>query len=81
MELQSLPSHGPIVKVELVKIVFCWLQPLHAQPTPTMHISRIPTSMFLRLMLNLSGIDPSAPTTTGTTFVLTPHILFLAQPP
>ena len=40
----------------------------------------MPTSMVLRLMLNLSGIDASAPTTTGTTFVLTPHIFFVTLP-
>ena len=33
----------------------------------------MPTSMVLRLSLNLGGIDPNAPTTTGTTFVLTPQ--------
>ena len=30
--------------------------------------------MALRLSFNLSDIDPNAPTTTGITFVLTPHI-------
>ena len=40
----------------------------------------MPTSVVLSLMFNLSGIDPSAPTTTGTTFVLTPHIFFLTLP-
>ena len=32
--------------------------------------------MALRLSFNLSGIDPNAPTTTGITFVLTPHIYY-----
>ena len=33
--------------------------------------------MALRLSFNLSGIDPNAPTTTGITFVLTPHIFII----
>ena len=37
----------------------------------------MPTSMALRLSFNLSGIDPNAPTTTGMTFVFTPHIFII----
>ena len=39
-ELQSLSSHSPIVKVEQVRIVFCWLHILHTLPTSTMSMSR-----------------------------------------
>ena len=39
-ELQSLSSHSPIVKVEQVKIVFCWFHILHTLPTSTMSMSR-----------------------------------------
>ena len=34
--------------------------------------------MVLRLSYSLSGIDPNAPTTTGT-FVLTPQLLFMPK--
>ena len=39
-ELQSLSSNGPILKVEQVRIVFCWLQTSHTLPTSTMSMSR-----------------------------------------
>ena len=39
-ELQSLSSNGPILKVEQVRIVFCWLETSHTLPTSTMSMSR-----------------------------------------
>ena len=38
--IQSLSSNGPILKVEQVRIVFCWLQTSHTLPTSTMSMSR-----------------------------------------
>ena len=38
--IQSLSSNGPILKVEQVRIVFCWLHILHTLPTSTMSMSR-----------------------------------------
>ena len=38
--IQSLSSNGPILKVEQVRIVFCWLQTSHTLPTSTMSLSR-----------------------------------------
>ena len=82
VELQSLSSHSSIVKVEQVRIVFCWLHILHTLPTSTIPVSwSVQWECPLHWLLGWCSISVSInPTTTGTTSVLTPDTFFLTLP-